>query len=341
MEFDNIETIKRAIEIDAGVALLPEPTVLREVEAGTLVDGAAGDRRAGAPAGHHSSPRQGAGQHHAAVHRAVAKRRTTVDVAAHADATGADAAGRAPRDRQRPAATDIGERPCARRGNGTTRRAATRTANGAAAPAERHAAGQGEVSQAKGNAMRPNQEEYRTARQARTVRSGVRARRLRRGLRRQHARRKEPPDRALGPGDSGQSDAPRRLRLRSADRRRRRHLDANSARILRGQGGRAGHHAAGAGRLRRRHDVSAARRGRAAILPGALRGHRGRRGSGVPGLARRADRQQRVGPHGPRRRAGDPPDVRRPRQGHAGRHAGVEAVRDSQAARQRDSRQRT
>jgi DNA-binding transcriptional LysR family regulator len=36
MEFDNIETIKRAIEIDAGVALLPEPTVVREVEAGTL-----------------------------------------------------------------------------------------------------------------------------------------------------------------------------------------------------------------------------------------------------------------------------------------------------------------
>lgn len=37
MEFDNIETMKRAIEIDAGVALLPEPTVVREVEAGTLV----------------------------------------------------------------------------------------------------------------------------------------------------------------------------------------------------------------------------------------------------------------------------------------------------------------
>jgi DNA-binding transcriptional LysR family regulator len=37
MEFDNIETIKRAIEIDAGVALLPQPTVLREVEAGSLV----------------------------------------------------------------------------------------------------------------------------------------------------------------------------------------------------------------------------------------------------------------------------------------------------------------
>jgi DNA-binding transcriptional LysR family regulator len=37
MEFDNVETIKRAIEIDAGVGLLPEPTVAREVEAGTLV----------------------------------------------------------------------------------------------------------------------------------------------------------------------------------------------------------------------------------------------------------------------------------------------------------------
>jgi hypothetical protein len=37
MEFDNIETIKRAVEIDAGIALLPEPTVLREVETGSLV----------------------------------------------------------------------------------------------------------------------------------------------------------------------------------------------------------------------------------------------------------------------------------------------------------------
>jgi DNA-binding transcriptional LysR family regulator len=36
MEFDNVETLKRAVEIDAGVALLPQPTVLREVEAGTL-----------------------------------------------------------------------------------------------------------------------------------------------------------------------------------------------------------------------------------------------------------------------------------------------------------------
>ena len=37
LEFDNIETIKRAIEIGAGISLLPEPTVAREIDAGTLV----------------------------------------------------------------------------------------------------------------------------------------------------------------------------------------------------------------------------------------------------------------------------------------------------------------
>src|SRR3954453_21075659 len=37
LAFDNIETIKRAIEIGAGVSLLPTPTVAREVDAGTLV----------------------------------------------------------------------------------------------------------------------------------------------------------------------------------------------------------------------------------------------------------------------------------------------------------------
>jgi DNA-binding transcriptional LysR family regulator len=36
LEFDNIENIKKAIEIGAGVALLPEPTLRREVESGAL-----------------------------------------------------------------------------------------------------------------------------------------------------------------------------------------------------------------------------------------------------------------------------------------------------------------
>jgi len=37
MEFDNIENIKKAVEAGAGIALLPEPTLRREVEARTLV----------------------------------------------------------------------------------------------------------------------------------------------------------------------------------------------------------------------------------------------------------------------------------------------------------------
>ncbi len=36
LEFDNIENIKRAVENASGVAILPEPTVAREVQAGTL-----------------------------------------------------------------------------------------------------------------------------------------------------------------------------------------------------------------------------------------------------------------------------------------------------------------
>ena len=38
MEFDNIETIKRAIEINTGIGLLPQPTTVREVAMGTLVE---------------------------------------------------------------------------------------------------------------------------------------------------------------------------------------------------------------------------------------------------------------------------------------------------------------
>lgn len=36
MEFDNIETVKRAVEIDAGVAIVPSTTVLQEVKQGLL-----------------------------------------------------------------------------------------------------------------------------------------------------------------------------------------------------------------------------------------------------------------------------------------------------------------
>ena len=36
MEFDNIETVKRAVEIDAGVAIVPQTTVVQEVAKQTL-----------------------------------------------------------------------------------------------------------------------------------------------------------------------------------------------------------------------------------------------------------------------------------------------------------------
>jgi DNA-binding transcriptional LysR family regulator len=36
-EFDNIENIKKAVELDGGIALLPEPTLRQELQAGALV----------------------------------------------------------------------------------------------------------------------------------------------------------------------------------------------------------------------------------------------------------------------------------------------------------------
>jgi DNA-binding transcriptional LysR family regulator len=36
MEFDNVETIKRAVEINAGVSILPEPAIVQESASGTI-----------------------------------------------------------------------------------------------------------------------------------------------------------------------------------------------------------------------------------------------------------------------------------------------------------------
>jgi len=36
MEFDNIETVKRAVEIDHGIAIVPQATVAQEVKQGSL-----------------------------------------------------------------------------------------------------------------------------------------------------------------------------------------------------------------------------------------------------------------------------------------------------------------
>jgi DNA-binding transcriptional LysR family regulator len=37
LAFDNIETIKRAIEVPAGISILPEPSLAQEIKGGTLV----------------------------------------------------------------------------------------------------------------------------------------------------------------------------------------------------------------------------------------------------------------------------------------------------------------
>jgi DNA-binding transcriptional LysR family regulator len=36
MEFDNVETVKRAVEINSGVSILPRPVILQELKAGTI-----------------------------------------------------------------------------------------------------------------------------------------------------------------------------------------------------------------------------------------------------------------------------------------------------------------
>lgn len=36
MEFDNVETVKRAVEINSGVSVLPRPAILQELKAGTI-----------------------------------------------------------------------------------------------------------------------------------------------------------------------------------------------------------------------------------------------------------------------------------------------------------------
>jgi len=36
MEFDNVETVKRAVEVESGISIVPENTIRQEVETGQL-----------------------------------------------------------------------------------------------------------------------------------------------------------------------------------------------------------------------------------------------------------------------------------------------------------------
>jgi len=57
MEFDNIETIKQAVEIGSGVSILPEPTVRQEIQTGSLVTVPLAIRKLRRPS-HHPPPAQ-------------------------------------------------------------------------------------------------------------------------------------------------------------------------------------------------------------------------------------------------------------------------------------------
>ncbi len=56
MEFDNIETVKQAVEIGAGVSILPEPTVRNEIRGGSLVAIPLVEPELYRPLGHHPPP---------------------------------------------------------------------------------------------------------------------------------------------------------------------------------------------------------------------------------------------------------------------------------------------
>ena len=73
MEFDNIETIKQAVQIGAGVSILPEPTVRQSDQRGEFGDCAADCPGTAAADRHHPSPAEGVYAHGGQVRRVAAE----------------------------------------------------------------------------------------------------------------------------------------------------------------------------------------------------------------------------------------------------------------------------
>ena len=149
----------------------------------------------------------------------------------------------------------------------------------------------------------------------------LRARLVRRRFRREHQGRAVARARPAGVRSLRESAAPRRVRLRGEHGRRRRDAPAASAPVLPQGGSCRRVRVAGAGRLRRRHGVPAARRRRTAAGGGDVRPHRPRRGPAPARLARRADGQRTPRRHREEWRAGHPPDLHWARAG-SGRRGG-------------------
>ena len=94
LEFDNIENIKRAVEIPSGISILPEPSLAREIKAGTLVavpiEGEDPDRPSDSPPGDHPPPAREPRSRGGQISRAVDRARR------RADETAPDAADAGP-----------------------------------------------------------------------------------------------------------------------------------------------------------------------------------------------------------------------------------------------------
>ena len=108
MEFDNVETIKQAIGIAAGISILPAPTVQKENEIKTLAAVELRVARPRAPGGDHPSERAAPHRRRLALHRPAPGRRRSQDD----DRAGAGRCGRPSPARRRPRVTvAAGPRP--------------------------------------------------------------------------------------------------------------------------------------------------------------------------------------------------------------------------------------
>ena len=251
-EFDNIETIKQAVDEEAGIAILPEPTLRREVRRGTLVQ-----TPLVLPPGEPPLVRP-----LSIVHRS--NRRLNPAVTAFIELLGADAPAAATTPRTRgPRRTGMAPargkgRPCRRRPPTSRERTHERIRKTVTA---RIGPGPG--------ALRPP----------------VRARLLRGGVRRPHPGAALAQARRPGPGDRHQPAPPRRLRLRAQHRGRGGAADAGPRPVPAPRDGGARVHPAPGRAVRRRHAVPAAAGGRAAPGRGARRPRRRRGGPGPARLA--------------------------------------------------------
>ncbi len=154
---------------------------------------------------------------------------------------------------------------------------------------------------------------------------------MRRGLHRQYRGAKIARYRAKGHPDPDQSDASRRMRLRSGNGRRRGHSDPNSTHLFRARMLAAWIHAAGARRIRNWNGFFAG--GSAGKNPVRRHGRKMRARTGLDGagMARHADQRRHDRARGAKFAALHRTDFRPARAGNGSGRAGTQALRDAEA----------